>query len=418
LVFAAIERLDCPRHEDCRTFGERAIAELCEQRGEDWARAVDEALFALHLDILERKCWPDGWQPADLARAAAHEIGAAARLLQIDLIAAQLRTYAPATIDQVWHDQLARLDAWVWWQADGDYIKSLMPERGLPRTEAIGLLVRLLSLLAGLPRLGMLTALPGAADDATPGARGDAQGRAASVVYAKLLARARDLLAKAESTSIEAEAEAFTAAAQAMMARHCVDEAQREWDEGVGGREDDSPGGVRLDVEKPHPEPKAELLRHIAEANRCQAVWSNNMGFSTVIGYRADVAWVEPLYNSLLVQAANAMAREGTGTTAVGAPPTRAFRTGFFESFALRIGERLLQTTRRAEIEALEYGNPGLQAVLSDRMRAVNNEVFRVFPWMVGPSDPLDGEGWLIGSEAADLAAFVHANVADRSPDA
>jgi hypothetical protein len=419
LVFAAIEHLDCDEHEDCRTLGERALAELSEQRGEDWARAVDGVLFALHLNVLENRCWPYGWQPADLARVAARELGAAARRCAIDLMAAQLRSYAPATVDQVWHDQLAELDARVWWPADADYVKEMTSRRGLARADAVGLLVRLLGLFAGLPRLETLTALPGRAHSATSGARGEAQGRTASAVDAKLLARVRALLAKAESTTFEAEAETFTAAAQAMMARHSIDEAMLHRHE--EGREDDRPGGVRLTVENPYPEPKAMLLQQIAEANRCRAVWSKHMGFSTVLGFRADTAWVELLYTSLLVQATTAMAKAGTKTTARGTSRTRAFRAAFLESFALRIGERLRQATRQAETEAAESSGPDLLPVLADRGKAVDDEVHRIFPELTngyrGSWSATDREGWSAGRAAADLADLAHAKAVNAPGD-
>src|SRR6266851_219092 len=61
LVLAALGDLDCPEHEQCRRRGEQAIAGL--SRGGDPAcsAAVDAALFALHMDVLENKCWPEGW---------------------------------------------------------------------------------------------------------------------------------------------------------------------------------------------------------------------------------------------------------------------------------------------------------------------------------------------------------------------
>ena len=406
-----------PSTKECRLLGEQAVAVLTEERGEHWARAVDRALFTLHLDVLGNKCWPDGWQPADLARVAGRELSAAARRCVIDLMAAQLRAYAPATIDQVWHEQLAELGARVWWADDDGYVGDLMSTRGLGRAQAVGLLAGTLAMLADLPRLEPLTALPGNARATLPNARGGDEGRTAGAVDAKLLGRVRALLAKAESTTFEAEAETFTAAAQAMMARHSIDEAMLH--RGEDERDGDRPGGIRLAVDNPYPELKAMLLQQIAEANRCRAVWSKHMGFSTVLGYRADTAWVELIYTSLLVQATTTMAKAGAKTTARGTSRTRAYRAAFLESFALRIGERLREVTRQAETEAAETSGADLLPVLADRGRAVDDEVRRIFPEMAngyrGSWSLTDGEGWSAGRTAADLADLAHAKAVDTA---
>jgi hypothetical protein len=406
MLLAAMGNLECTEHEDCREEAEEGIAELCQQPDGEWARTVDGVLFTMHLEVLERRSWPNGWQPADLARVASRELGAPARRCMVDLMAAQLRTYAPTTIDQVWHDQLGELGARVWWTTDADYVKELMSSRSMTRIDAVRLLLRLLGLLNTLPAVGMLTPPPGKADSTAPATRDGAKRRTAGAVDAKMLARVRALLAKAESTTFEAEAETFTTAAQAMMARHSIDEAMLHRHQ--EGGEDDKPGGVRLAVENPYPEAKALLLQKIAEANRCRAVWTKHLGFSTVLGYRADTAWVELLYTSLLVQATSAMAKAGTKTTRYGTSRTRAFRSSFLESFAQRIGERLSETTRQAETEAAEASGPDLLPVLVDRGKAVDEEMHRRFPdtiqgyrksWTTA-----DSEGWGAGRAAADLA--------------
>jgi len=408
---AAIERLGCAEHEECQAAAEQIIAQLTQADDEGWAHAVDAALFALHLDVLERKCWPQGWQPADLARTATRELGAAARRCVTDLMVAQLRAYPASSIDEVWHDQLADLDAKVWWAADADYVRELGAEHGLGRAEAIDTLVRLLNLLAQLPRLEVLTALPGQARAAAAGRR--VPGARSAPGEEKLLARVRALLAKAESTTFEAEADTFTAAAQAMMARHNIDEALLHRHD---GQDDDRPSGIRLAVDNPYPEPKAILLQQIAEANRCRAVWSRHLGFTTVLGYRADTAWVELLYTSLLVQATTAMTKAGSKTTRHGTSRTRAFRSAFLESFAVRIGERLRQATQEAETEAAEAGARDLLPVLADRSKAVDEELFRVFPQMTNTrreSWNIDNEGWSAGRTAADLTDLAHSKAVD-----
>ncbi|GAA2215822.1 hypothetical protein GCM10009850_112900 [Nonomuraea monospora] len=44
------------------------------------------------------------------------------------------------------------------------------------------------------------------------------------------------------------------------------------------------------------------LLNLIAEANRCRVIWSQELRFATVLGFGADLTWVEMLFTSLLVQ--------------------------------------------------------------------------------------------------------------------
>ena len=416
LIVTVLRHIGCGEHDECRAASEQIMGVLAVEQDEAWVQEVDLALLRLHLDVLANKCWPDGWQPADLVRVAVRELGSGGRAAMIDLVAAQLRTYAPSTVDEVWHDQVAELDARVWWSEDAGYVRELAAVRGLDRAQVLDLLVRLLELLAGLPRLEVLTALPGQARS-TPHRGADGRGTAGGEADEKLLSRVRALLAKAESTTFEAEAETFTAAAQAMMARHSIDEAllwRRE------GHDQAQPGGIRLGVDNPYPEPKALLLQQIAEANRCRAVWSRHLGFTTVLGYRSETAWVELLYTSLLVQATTAMTKAGPKNTARGTSRTRAFRASFLESFALRIGERLRETTEQAEAEAADGAGRDLLPVLSDRSAAVDEAVSRIFPDMTATASRSwwnrDREGWASGRGAADLADLARAQTLGSRP--
>lgn len=412
LAVEALEHLPCPDTEACGGRGTRALGVLVDEtRGVGWCRAVDTVLFGLHMDVLEKKCWPDGWQPADLARVADRELGAAARRAVTDMMAAELRRYTPTSIDDAWHDQLAELQAAVWWSTDAEYVPQAAAARRTTRSATVELLVRMLRLLDTLPAVEVLTPLPGAAHGT-----GGASTGSGSAVDEKLLTRVRALLAKAEGTNYEAEAETFTAAAQAMMARHNIDEAMLRSRQSTGrsGRfAGGGPGGIRLGVDNPYAEPKAILLQQVAEANRCRTVWSRDLGFSTVIGFRPDTAWVSLLYTSLLVQASTAMARAGTKTAKSGVSRTRAFRASFLESFAVRIGERLRETTAHAQEDAVTANGPGLLPVLASRERAVEDEISRIFPEISRSARSgrrWDLEGWHAGRAAADLADLARGN--------
>ncbi|HUR03126.1 MAG TPA: hypothetical protein VM347_11340, partial [Nonomuraea sp.] len=64
--------------------------------------------------------WRNGWQPADVVRIAARRLTDWHGRAAADLIAWEMRAYAPATVDERWRDQLAALEAAVWWK--GGYL--------------------------------------------------------------------------------------------------------------------------------------------------------------------------------------------------------------------------------------------------------------------------------------------------------
>ena len=133
------------------------------------------------------------------------------------------------------------------------------------------------------------------------------------------------------------------------MAKYSIDHALLAAE---SGREQ-TPGGRRIAVDNPYEAPKATLLQTVAQANRCRVVWSKEIGLVTVIGFPADLDAVELLFTSLLVQANTAMLRAGGKQDAYGRSRTRAFRTSFLVSYAIRIGERLSAAAGHAEQEAV-----------------------------------------------------------------
>ncbi len=263
-------------------------------------------------------------------------------------------------------------------------------------------LVRLLGRLPGITPLA-------APATAAPGGSGH-----------PMLRRIRALLAKAESTAFPEEAEALSAKAQHLMARHSVDEALV-----AGSAPGAGPGARRIGVERPYEAPKALLLDAVAAANRCRAVWSAEFGFSTVVGWEADLDAVEVLYTSLLVQAEAAMRHGGApgpaagtggkggrggraGKGGKGGGPSRDFRESFLIAYAGRIGERLAGAARDAAEEAAEGPEgPGVLPVLAAREVAVGRAADEMFPQT--RTERLKGrdrEGWEHGTAAADRAAF------------
>ena len=213
----------------------------------------------------------------------------------------------------------------------------------------------------------------------------------------KVLAKVRALLAKAESTTFPEEAEALSAKAQELMTRHAIDHAVVS-----RGATGERPGGRRLVIDDPYAEAKSYLLGQVATANRCRAVYSSRLGFSTLFGFPADLVAVELLYTSLLVQGTRAMASAGRHDPGSRQP---RFRRSFLLAYAGRIGERLVAVTAAQVDEADAVEGGWLLPVLAARDDAVEDAVAAVFPELVSRSMPIrDARGWAAGRAAADLA--------------
>lgn len=339
-----------------------------------WEQAGPAVVAA--ADDLLSGCRRRGWGDQDLVRMARRDLGPEHVRLAERLLAADGAPRQEAT---------ALLTAYA-------------REERLDRFGAATAVLELVRLLGRLPRITPLTAAP-----PRPAAGGGGAG--------SKLGRIRALLAKAESTPYPEEAEALSAKAQHLMARYSVDEALL-----AGTAPGDGPGARRVGVDRPYEAPKALLLDAVAAANRCRAVWSAEFGFSTVVGYEADLEAVEVLYTSLLVQAEAAMLRGGGGAPAAGGGTARVkgrknlsrnFRESFLIAYAGRIGERLATATRDATREAGEEGggSAGVLPVLAAREVAVGRAADEMFPQT--RSQRLKGrdrEGWEHGTAAADGA--------------
>ncbi|MGW3345935.1 DUF2786 domain-containing protein [Nonomuraea rubra] len=338
--------------------------------------------------------WRNGWQPADVVRIAARRLTDWHGRVAADLIAWEMRAYAPATVDERWRDQLAGLEAVVWWK--GGYLAARQARDGAGRLVTVSGVLELLGLLTGLPRLESLGPPPGAARRTVP-ARPHA-------VSEKTLARVRALLAKAESTTYEAEAQTFTSAAQSLMAKYSIDAAMLDARPGGG----EAPAGIRVGVDAPYEQPKAVLLVLVAEANRCRVIWSKELGFATVMGFGADLSWVEMLFTSLLVQAQTALVNSGTKKHGSGRSRNKAFRQSFLSAFASRIGERLAEATADAVAQESASRGADLVPVLAAREQEVEQAVERMFPNLVSHAvrTAWDREGWAAGRTAADQASL------------
>ncbi|MET7968688.1 DUF2786 domain-containing protein [Micromonospora sp. NPDC005305] len=356
--------------------------------------AVDAALLT-RLTRGVARLWPRGWQPMDLERIATRRLTPRGARLLRDVLAAQRRAMpdpAPAWFDAQLTELGARWDGdpgWLDRRAEGDRISALRDA------------VDALALVAGLPPIAVLRPPPG----------GPAVAARATVpaTGSRMLDRVRALLAKAESTTFPAEAEALTGKAQELMARHSIDAALLD----AAAERPDRPGGVRLGTDAPYAAAKALLIQEVAAANRCESIWSDDLGFATVLGFPADLAAVELLHTSLLVQATAAMLR-GRGERRTGSGRrTKGYDESFLNAFALRIGERLRAATAAA---AEERADDRLLPVLAARSDAVKERVDQLFPGVTRHRLQVrDAEGWTSGTTAADRASLDPGAPARRS---
>ena len=365
-----------------------AVARLHQRPG--FARHVDQA-FSDVVQTQIQSVWARGWQPRDVVGTISR-MGASAAVLAMagDAMAADIAEHAAATVDDRFHEQLADIDARAERWPRADLIADLAKRSSGRPVDAIADLLCLATRLCWLPAIPVLCPPPGQARPGHPARAGDT----------RLLERVRGLLAKAESTPHEAEAEALTAKAQELMTRHSIDQALL-----ASSADPQEPGGVRLAMDNPYAGEKFLLLNQVAKANRCQAVWSSEMGFATVLGFPADLRAVEILYTSLRMQATQAMLKAGSRPLYGGGHRTTSFRRSFQRSFAARIGERLADTDSSI-VRDSQASHDNLLPVLAGRAQQVKQYSSRIFPNLVHKSMPgtWDPEGWALGRHAADLA--------------
>ncbi|WP_251076289.1 DUF2786 domain-containing protein [Streptomyces sp. ISL-12] len=334
--------------------------------------------------------WRRGWQPADVVRVVRRELGDPHLRLAADLIRAQAAYDRPR--GPRWAAQLDGLPAG----------PATHPADRGDRFSRATTVLELYRLLLRLPHLEPLdepgTRSPGGHPGEHPGAHpGGHEGHPGARPASRALARIRALLAKAEATGYPEEAEALSAKAQELMARHSIDEALLA----ARAPAPDTPGACRIGVEPPYEQAKAVLLDAVAAANHCRAVWNEALGFSTVVGFETDLAAVELLHTSLLVQAETAMTRAEAAQRAGGRKRTKTFRQSFLAAYAHRVGTRL-----REAAEAPVSEDESLLPVLASREVAVTGRLERMFPETTttrlrGVSDEA---GWTEGVRAADRA--------------
>lgn len=387
------------------TAGERFMAAVwAEQRSDAMsARRVVEVLAAGAQGLVASEIsalledrvgtvWSHGWQPSDLDRSVRRECAKSERTLLRWVVAAEgsAREGLGARVAPDWMAQLRNIKATRTWDPRRPYLTQI----GEAWPEALHAAVRLMCFLYRLPRLARLVAPPSEWREGAPISE-------ASLPSA-MLHRVRALLAKAESTSFDAEAEAFTAKAQELMARHRIDRAVLD---ASGQERQADPTGRRIGLDDPYADAKAVLLGVVAAANGCRAVWSKDMGFSTVFGFADELGAVDELFTSLLVQANAALQREGSKQDRFGRSRTTRFRRSFLLAFAARIGQRLHDSVNTTVEQVGAETGTALVPILAAREDASRAAAEAAFPeaHTFSPS-ATDGEGWFLGTLFGDQA--------------
>jgi len=354
-----------------------------------------DALASMRLRQSLVARWEYGWQPADLIHVVRRSRSCLVPLLATAIVAQVGAAATAVPPPAAWRDQLmAVADEAVPPGAKdpADRLVAACAGSSRPLVETWTDLIQLLVLLAALPALEQLLPPPSAWARGVVRSRPAQDGRERS----RVLNRIRTLLAKAEATEFAAEAETFTAKAQDLMTRHAIDEAllRASEDRAIDIR------GVRVHIHNPYAGEKVSLLNQVARANRCRAVWNKPFGLVTVLGTPVDVDQVEMLFTSLLIQAIRAMAEAGA-RRAGSFNRSASFRRSFLMAYAVRIGERLTETSAAA---AAAYGTE-LVPVLQRQTDAVQAELDRLFPQTrTAKAGRYNAAGWGAGREAADRA--------------
>lgn len=367
---------------------ERSVPRMAGELSELPAPVVDAEAMRLLRSWVDAT-WRNGWQPAEVRREARRRTTASAtRLLELAVqVDHDRRPGQP--IDPRWAAQLREFGQRTT-STQGNWLRTWREGEGFDRERAHRDVLALARAIARMPILDTLIPPPGADPSSVT-----VTAPAADVADHPMLARVRKLLAKAEATEFEEEAATFTAKAQELMTRHAIDEASVAQRGGSHG-----PGMIRVPVDAPYADAKSALLHEVARANRCRAAYFPQVLMSSVAGHADDLAVVQMLFTSLLVQAQNALAelgRLGERTR------HQSFRASFHLAYAGRIGERLNAVNEQV---IADDGGSALPV-----LRARETQVEEFFDDHYGDSlkagsvrGAHDGTGFALGRKAADEA--------------
>lgn len=182
------------------------------------------------------------------------------------------------------------------------------------------------------------------------------------------------LLDKAEATPFPEEAEAFTAKAQDLITRHGIESAVAQ--ARSGDRSTEEVTTVTIKVKAPYIRPKVAVINGVAQANRCRLILVGK-DRALVIGFPSDIALVEVLSASLLIQATRAME---AATRTYLYDDVKAFRNAFLVGFAAEVGARLKEAAEHARTDVEAETGTSVALVLRDRAKDIDDFVGQEFP--------------------------------------
>ncbi len=212
-------------------------------------------------------------------------------------------------------------------------------------------------------------------------------------VSESMLSKVRALLAQAESTSFAAEAEAFTEKAEALMAKYAIDQAMlADADPALA----DKIICRNVRILMPHLTFKADFLYNLANALDVKAAYiskdrrekdklgpGNDLRYSVLalVGFTADVEWVETLFTSLEMQRLRALTEAVNNRTH--GDHGRSFTVDFNNGWLSTVVRRVKATRQVAEktYETEHTSSKSIALVLVGKRKQVEEEFSHQFPW-------------------------------------
>lgn len=220
------------------------------------------------------------------------------------------------------------------------------------------------------------------------------------------LAKVRALLAKAEDpAATEAETETYRAKAYELMAEHGIEQAMLNADKPVS----DKPADRKFTVPNPWSMERIRLMNGLAHAMGCEFIHLSNQRqpgarHGHVFGYESDIARMELLYTSLLLQMDNELARTPVPYGHSPRAWRRSWLVGFVHIVTVRVKEAEARARRLAETQTTTTGR-STDLVLTDRASLVAARFHDAYPRRrSGGKTTVRGNGYGDGAAAGRRA--------------
>lgn len=183
--------------------------------------------------------------------------------------------------------------------------------------------------------------------------------------------RITGLLKKAESTTFAAEAETLVAKAQQLRQRYRIDHIHLE------DPDTHEVVSVRIRLRAPWVRQQFLLLGRVTHANSCRTVLERSVGIASLIGHPDDVRHTAELFSSLNHQRDYFMRTSPGAHEAARTGQTSAYRRSFLYSYAVRIGDLLLDAAADTPVTPAEKRD--ILPVLASRANAARDAASQLF---------------------------------------